>query len=87
MPREMTSDEEREGEEVKKTAMLIANTLSKADVPFGTALMALTMILTKAAIECEIDRYSLMATLDASTKMLYANDEKADKLTGGDYVQ
>jgi hypothetical protein len=79
-----TKEEEARGEEVRKVSMIIADTLTNNEVEFGIALMALTMILTKAAIECEIDRDTLMESLDASTKMLYDNE---DKLTGGDYVQ
>jgi hypothetical protein len=82
----MTTEEEvAEANEVRKTSLLIANVLSDADVPFGTALSALTVLLVKAAIECEIDRYTLLSKMEAATKMIY--EHESDKLTGSDYVQ
>jgi hypothetical protein len=83
----MTSDEEKEAEKVRDTALLIANTLTNSEVEFGVALMALTMVLVKAAMDCEIDKYELIESLDSSVKLLYDNFEEEDKLTGGDYVQ
>lgn len=82
-----TKEEELRGEEVRRVSMIIANTLTEHEVEFGVALLALTMILTKAAIDCEIDRDTLMESLEASTKLLYDNLEDEDNLTGGEYVQ
>lgn len=82
----MTHDEKEEAKAVRETAMLIANTLSEAEAPFGVALAALTMVLTKAAIECGFERFELMSNLESAIKMIYESSEK-DNLTGGEYVQ
>lgn len=74
---------EAQAKAIPNTAVLIAETLRDADVPFPVCMAALMLVLTEVAIEVGLEREDLVIAVNESSKIIY--NKKAEK--GDGYVQ